>query len=560
MSDFDMSRRSFFVLIGGAALGMFTLPGGGAETAPRRLLSKPLRKRQAGRIFVATGEPAFFLLWVELDADEQPRTMIWTPETRDEIAEANRFYETARTLQPGPALDMPPLDPREETLAEAYLDEPDDVDARLAYAAFLHEKGSSQGEFVAINHRLETLPPDDPDREALDDRWSELLTRDAETWLAPLASLGLRPEVFGTCYPGFWLAETGLVEEIDLEQPGILPERAEELKRAAPVLHRLRIEYDDVNLTALAACPFLSRLTALGLSSLSLTPEAVRPLLASPYLIRLRRLDLGYNDLGPDFGAMLARAEILPRLRELEIPAIDLGNAGAVALFTAWTDGQLTHLNVAGNQLDAVGLTALATCPALRGLRRLLLAENVLDAAGLHALASAPFLATLTDLDLSRCSIDAATLTGLVTLPLPNLARLKLNGNRFGAAGAKILAGAHWPRLVHLDLEACELGDAGLTALGAGSLLTGLEELGLRENRLGPRGVEALANGPWAARLRVLNLGQNRCGEDGANAVAASEHLARLHKLIVTAKSLGPTGKAVLLGRFGPEVVQIDDE
>jgi Ran GTPase-activating protein (RanGAP) involved in mRNA processing and transport len=599
MSDLDVSRRGFLVLIGGTVLGTYALPGGvpgapavaeaaatAASPLTRRLLSRPLRRRSVDRVFAATQEPAFFLLWTELDAEDNPHVMIWTPETREEIAEANRFYDEARALNPGPKIDLPPLIPEAEALVEAVLDAPEREEPRRAYAAFLRAQGNSQGEFVEVNLQLEKLAPDDPAREDLDVRWSDLLNNDAETWLAPLASLGLRPDIFGTYFPALWLAATGFVEELDLETPDLLPDRAEELIRAAPLVHRLKIAYDDVDLAALAGCPYLARLSSLDLSSLNLQADAVQPILDSPYMLRLRQLDLGYNELGAEFGAALAQAGFLPRLRELVLNSIDLAE-GAVDLFGAWTQGDLRGLNLAGNQLGLDALTALANCPALQRLESLNLADNSLDAECLRALATAPFLASLTDLDLSGCHLDAEALKVLVGLSLPNLTTLKLSSNHLDAAGAAVLAHAHWPRLTHLELDSCELGDAGLLTLAGSSLLVGLHELSLRENRLGPRGVAGLAKVAWAGPLRVLNLRQNRCAEEGAKALAGctalsgleeldlngnnlgavgagalatSSHLAGLRKLHVTVKFLGPTGKAALLGRFGEDVMQMDED
>jgi uncharacterized protein (TIGR02996 family) len=592
MSDLDVSRRSFLVMIGGAVLGTYALPACGASEAAEgtavvtRTISKPLRKWLTDRVFASTREPAFFLLWMEEGADGEMHTMVWTPETPAEIAEARRFYEDARNFNPsGLAESLPPLDPREEALAEAVLDHLDDDGPRLAYAAFLSERGSSQGEFVQNWCQTETMAEDDPAKAILEQRWAELLNNDAEEWFQPLMSLGLRPGIFGRFYPALWLFPRGLIEEVEIDRPGILPEQAEQLIRAAPVLNRVRITYDDIDLPALASCPFLARVSDLEVSSLGLPFEALEPFLDSPYLLRLRRLDLGYNDLGQDLGPALSRASFLANLRTLDIPSVGLGSAGAVALFQGWTQGEARELDLGGNALDAAALAALVSCPAAGGLRVLKLTSNPLGAAGIAVLATAPFLGTLTELHLDVCALDVPAVAALARLSLPSLTYLKLGNNKLQEAGAKSLASARWPGLTRLELGRCELGDAGLVALAGSSLLPGLTELTLVANQLGSRGISALARVAWS-RLRILNLRQNRCGEDGAKALAscaglahleeldledntvgavgagalaASPHLGNLRKLAVTAKFLGPTGQAALLKRFGEDVVQVEE-
>src|SRR4051794_31507723 len=99
------SRRSFLVRIAGAVLGSYVLPrldavaavveatAGAAEAAEpvRRLITKPLRKKAK--------RGGYFLLWTE-ETDDGVRPVVWVPETDEEHAEATRFYEDARKLNP----------------------------------------------------------------------------------------------------------------------------------------------------------------------------------------------------------------------------------------------------------------------------------------------------------------------------------------------------------------------------------------------------------------------------------------------------------------------------
>ena len=57
------------------------------------------------------------------------------------------------------------------------------------------------------------------------------------------------------------------------------------------------------------------------------------------------------------------------------------------------------------------------------------------------------------------------------------------------------------------------------------------------------------------SELTELGLEDNRIGDEGALALASSPHLGKLRLLDVGNNGLTAAGKAVLLGRFGRDVV-----
>lgn len=532
-----VSRRSFLVTIGGAILGSYVLPRfAAAEAAPaaapavapvaeavRRLITKPLKTKVKGG--------GFFLLWTE-QTDDGVKTMIWTPETEEEFAEAQRFYDDARRFNPHaakpPAAPVPQRDPREQALIAAVLDHLDDDAPRLAYADWLRARGNSQGEFVRVWCVSDQMDDSDPRHAALEERWSELLERDAERWLEPLAALGLRPEVCGRFYPALWLLPKGLVEEIEIDKPGILPEQAERLFAAAPVLHKLQFTYDTVDVAGIAALPQMAQVTSLDLSSTELALKHLRALASSPHLKRLNELDFSRSQLGPQGGRVLAESALLAGLHTLKLVACYLRLGGVKALASSPKSSRLTCLDLADNQLGPEAIRVLASSPHLGRLTSLGLRANKLGAAGVGALRGAPFLGTLTALNLESCEVNAEAAGALAALPLSALAALNLEYNPVTTAGvASLAASPHLARLREINLASTGLNDAAAEALAASPHLAALVDLNLDRNRIGDRGLRALASSPNVKGLKKLHLAENRCGIEGRRRLAAPRGIGR---------------------------------
>jgi uncharacterized protein (TIGR02996 family) len=192
----------------------------------------------------------------------------------------------------------------------------------------------------------------------------------------------------------------------------------------------------------------------------------------------------------------------------------------------AWVDGvRLTH----GGHLPWAGqLERLVSSLLLRGLNALNLGSQALG----------------TD--------QVVRLLG--SSSLVNLTVLELYNNPLEATAPAVLAGSpHFCRLRTLDLDGCQVGDAGAQALAAGTYWA-LTTLQLRANRIGDAGAEALGRSPSLASLKALHLNANNIGDEGARALADSPHLKGLEALDLQHNPITPPAAAVLRQRFGTRV------
>jgi uncharacterized protein (TIGR02996 family) len=558
-----VSRRSFLVMLGGSALGSFLLPdlpGAAAASFPgpappagavlqapvvRRLLGWPAKSEQ--------GDGSFFLTWFEETASGN-QVMIWSPQTEAERAEAQRFYEASRGMEagggtPGPDCNrpLPERGARERALIRAILDRPEDDAPWLAYADWLASRGDSHGEFVRLSCLKKRTGGTHPRTKDLEKRCRELIERDAEKWFAPLSAIGLRPAILGRFRPDLWLSPRGLIEEIEIYRPGVLPEQADRLFAAAPVLHRIRFAYNGVNVHGLAEVPQLEQVTYLRLLGQKIDFDKLYALAFSPHLCRLKELDLSYNPLGPEGGRLLAASPLLPRLQTLTLHGCALGREGVTALLAAPPAAPLVGLDLEDNNLDVEAVRALAVAAHLKQLRSLKLGSNPLGIEAVRVLQTAPFLGSLTALDLDACDLDVEAMRLLAGWPLGELTWLSLAHNPIGPDGARALAAAaHLKRLRTLYLYGAGLGDEGAQALAASPGLATVTELSLGRDHIGPSGVRALAGSPHLRKLTGLQLWDNPCGSEGAAALAASPYLTELRELDLHGHAIGPEGARAL--------------
>src|SRR5262249_51988709 len=124
--------------------------------------------------------------------------------------------------------------------------DPENAALRLEFADLLEKNGNAQGEFIRIDHELETLPQDDPRREELNQRWGELIQAYGATWCQRLKKLKLEPSPAAIFYPATWMHH-GIIDEVKIDREGILPEKADQLFAAVPGLrvlefHNVRLE------------------------------------------------------------------------------------------------------------------------------------------------------------------------------------------------------------------------------------------------------------------------------------------------------------------------------
>jgi Ran GTPase-activating protein (RanGAP) involved in mRNA processing and transport len=474
--------------------------------------------------------------------------------------------------------------------------DPENPDLRLELASVLEKKGNPMGEFIRVSHELEALPDKDERREELDNRSYTLLDQHGRAWFQPLRRFNLVPEVIGTFYPAGWIHH-GVIDEVVLDLPGILPERAEEFFAAVPGLRVLQMNaihtaqgiggWKDTrfepDVPAIMALPQMKQIGVLRMSSMLLKTEDLEAIAASANLVNLVELDFSYNQVGPRGAAALAESATLKKLRVLEVRGCELGEDGAVALAKSANLSHLTTLSIGANAIGKAGMKALASSSNLKQLQVLAVDDNELGPIGCKYVAVTPLFRQLTSIDLGRNDIGSESMTDLAKSP--NLARvttLKLNENKLRGPGVRALASSpHLGKIKLLDLSfnevdddggkglaACQvihdleelvlsynkIGDVGLAALAGWTGLVGIKKLALRENKFGPVGIKALAGSPHLKGIKDLDLSNNEIGLAGAKVLANATTLKDLEHLWLNDVKLGSDAEEILRDRFGDVV------
>jgi uncharacterized protein (TIGR02996 family) len=494
---------------------------------------------------------------------------------------------------------------------EAFLadirEHPDDDTTRLVFADWLDENGQAdRAEFIRVQCRLETLPPEAPDRRALENRAVDLLSLHEEQWLGPPA-----PQLEQ------WTWRRGFIDEVTLTTTASLAPVAG-MFDCHPV-RRLNLTLDQACLRDLVESPLLERLTSLelygpldhpddvvdlevvlesprlaGLTELGMWGAAAEddclPLLAGrPGAERLTALRLG--DLTPAGARRLVESRSLATLSGLTLsPGEGLRDAGLAALLAE--PRRWLALEPIFVPLSASGLERLAHCERLErlvcswpdgyasalplpgGLRHL----HLYTAAPLAAVAGLKCLPNLYHLEvrLGTGSVTAGSsefkaLADLLTrlrgpvlelraggalpladlLQLPGLDRLHLGGLEL--TDRDFEAVANCTGLVNLDTLI--LPDQPLTArqvdlFAEAPVLDGLRTLSLRRMGLSGKTVSRIFRPGRLARLRTLWLNDNEFGRPGVEAMLAWGGLPGLHHLFFSANNIdAPTASLLLFPR-----------
>jgi uncharacterized protein (TIGR02996 family) len=544
------------------------------------MFSKPLKSELIGG--------RFFLLWVARDAAGTPQTMIWNPETEQELRGANLFYDAAHGLGAfaKPVKKGKPLrrTAEHDALIAGVLANRADDTGYLVYADYLTENGSTQGDYIRLCIELAKLPPGHPDADKLARRSTDLSNAHAEEWFAPLGELGLRPEFHGYFTPYAWLSlERGVIEEVTIDRPSILPKHADRLFAAAPFLRVLKFEQGHLDPTGLAKTKQLSQIEELDLFHTALSPKGLRTILASKHLTGLKALGLGSNAIGDEGARVLAAWPGLAKLETLDVSSCQITPDGVDALATCQNVANLTRLRIGRTTASADSASRLFDSPYLKKLTELELGGTEFFPIVASSFDLASFAKTLTHLDLdcatfqpgafqafTQCKLSALQCLKLNSVPLrapeaANLANATWRGTltelhldvcRLGREGMGALVTGKFPRLTKLELSRNELGTRGGIALaGASQSFPALTSLRLWSNKLTPEAVEHLAMSALLANLTELDLNDNKIGPAGAVALAESTFLGKLTSLIVDEKPIGKKGKQALLDRFGESVV-----
>lgn len=585
------SRRNFLVMLRNTVFGSFLLPGGsGTGTVEAASTSQPVRNLLSLPT-KADLDDGFLLLWME-ETEDGVESMMWRATTEEEIAEAEKFYETARdfdTAATEKALDKRKSIKRskaETTLLRDILDHWDDLAPRFAYAEWLCRNGRGEGEFIRLWTQMDGVPTDEPDRPHLEKHWDELSERYAMELVAPLATLRLKPMTAGILCPGLWL-DCGLLTRVEIDRPGVLPKQAKALFNAAPLLREVTLTYDKPDIPGIVSRPEMNQLVLLELSSCELQGSDVKAIVESSHLTGLKMLDIGYNTLGATAGRLLGKSTLLGQLTSLNVRDCRLTDDGLREIASSECP-VMEELQIQNNVLsseglelffNSAGLPKLSTlglgiglddeqdeaalvdsAPALAGsafarqLRQLIVEGGLRD--GLLSLCESEW-PRLQVLKISSNELTLAGITELASSPkFPELRELDLSWNAVDAAGAAALAASsHLTKLRQLDLSFNPLGEDGLRELADASWLGGLTELKLHETEAGPAGTAALAANPRLSSLRELDLSGNVIGSGGAQALAKSSSLANLTALAVDEDAVGRAGHAALTARFGEDVL-----
>jgi uncharacterized protein (TIGR02996 family) len=204
----------------------------------------------------------------------------------------------------------------------------------------------------------------------------------------------------------------------------------------------------------------------------------------------VRRLNNRYADVC----AAITRAAP-PALEELVLGDFDLGQAS----------------------LDASDCHTRKMWPAIPRLRKLTLRSGRIAIPAID-------LPRLRELEIVANRLEAPSLAAIATASWPELERLQLSTGPRGADGARyewadlapIVDGALFPRLTHLGLPACDLGDEIAEALPSSTALPRLRSIDLSWSGLTDRGVEALAARASSFRhLESLRVGGCQIGAEG---------------------------------------------
>jgi uncharacterized protein (TIGR02996 family) len=382
-------------------------------------------------------------------------------------------------------------------LLRTILDAPDDDAPRLVYADWLIQRDDPRGELIQLQCRL-VATPDDERRRAIRIAENKLLAAHVDAWTQPLRA-ALPPETWPRYEFGF---ERGFVAHATLTT-SCLP-FVPALCAVAPTLRSIKLVGGGNDEPVPAVAPDFGPVARGAIERLEVGAaggEAYARAVAAAPFTRLRELR---------FGGFGREAAAFPELAHLM-----MRDAGLRALAASPHLATLVRLEVDGCGLTPDGVHAIAT--AAWRLDALSLAWNVLNPGYTEALAG-PALARLASLCVSGAKHDAH-----------DLARL----------------GTAFPALRELDLERCQIGPAGMTALGA-ALAVPLARLRVERNGLGDAGALALAAAPAFASLRSLEAGHNRIGHKGAVAIASSPHLAGLERITLNEPRWKPETQALL--------------
>jgi hypothetical protein len=581
-------RRLYKVVYFGETIGTFNLPRAdhlADRNAPvREILTKPF-KVEAADIF-------FYFYWVERDAEGAYKTITWNPDVADERAEATRFFNAAHGLNPdgtpNPAAEkpLPVRSPEEERLIAAVLADRDNEQVYRDYATYLVNQRASYGRYIHLSLDLAKLKEGTKEWEAVAGRRQELVRQYGAGWVRPITELGLYPGINLSFMEGFvadfWFNDCGVIEELSLDERGILPRHAARVFHAAPFLRKLSIRDSDLTLADVVALPQLAQIESLVLWIKCEGESDGLVLAQSRHLGRLRELDMSSCYINSQGAIYVSQADWLGGLRKLDCHYCNFGDEGVEALARSPGVGNLVEWITGGNNLTDAALRNLAASKHLAKLESLGLASSRFTAAGIESLASAAFLGTLKSLDLSACELDPDAVRALAAIPFSTLKLLNLGYNMIDdEAATALVAAPYFHRLEvltlsdnraadsfvaavvaagflslkELDLSSNQITGEGFAGLAGSKAFTKVAKLTLSANPLEANAIKTLARANWPS-LEDLHLDRVALGTDAVRALCSAP-LPKLQHLWVTEEQVEKSAQPMLKKRFGDRLVGI---
>jgi uncharacterized protein (TIGR02996 family) len=444
------------------------------------------------------------------------------------------------------------------TLIQDIIADPEDDAPRLAYADWLQEHGQpDRAQFIRIQCELARRSEYSPDRRALELQEDRLLAHHRDEWLAPLRNILEDDGLWPPCR-----FRRGFVETIRITATRLL-ENAHFIFNTHPV-RKATLLRAGAELTGLAACDYLNRLSALriaiGGKDDPYTIVDLKTFLGSAPLRGLR--SFGLRAIGGGPLKALLRSELIEQLTCLDLSGTRLTDRGMEVLSRSPELRAISSLVVHNNPFKIRGVRALASCPYLASLTSLAIGFTYIGEECGEALAASPFLSRLTELYLSETNIGDVGLSALAASTNTELVtKLWLDANRITAIGVKALANSpHFEQLDELVLYSNNIRDDGAHSLARSESLTRLNYLCLGNSAITDDGARAIAESPALASLKRLDLWStgsplsNAIGDAGALALAASPYLAGLVCLKLQGNPIGSRGEQALRACFGDRV------
>jgi uncharacterized protein (TIGR02996 family) len=326
---------------------------------------------------------------------------------------------------------------------DAIKETPDDDTPRLILADWLTENGDeARGEFIRVQCRLAEPGPDNPERESLAARETELREAHAGDWLGPLMPLVDR-EYY----------HRGLVlTTIRLDRLLQMAKEAPRWTEAWAWIESLGF-HDTRSLSRVLLLTVFQHLTGLDFSGLELRDDGLEALLSAPHLNKLFSLNLRNCQISTTGVMILTQSQRAERLTVLQLYG-NLIDDGGVAVLASALPPRLKRLDLSANLFRLANPRLANTLRGLRNLGALDLSRNNLHRHGVEMLAGIEWTG-LTELTLDNTGIGDEEVKLLANSPgLSGLRVLSLSGNAIGAKGAVALAES--PHLTGLKcLEIC---------------------------------------------------------------------------------------------------------